>query len=566
MAVMSRTTRPALTWADLVVGAGALAAIAGLVAWATHGHGFRPETGAINLSLARLPLYALASWLRMAGAYVLSLVFALVYAYEAAYNPRAERYLIPILDILQSIPILSFLPAVLLAFIALFPHSALGPNLASVVLIFTSQVWNMVFALYSGFITIPRELRELAHSLRLSAWQRFRMLELPYAMGGLVWNSMMSWAGGWFFLMAAEEFSLGNRNYQLQGLGSYLQTAANEGRWTLEIVGLLALLAVIVLMDQLVFRPVLAWAEKFKMEMVEGEPPHSAILMMVRRSVLVEQFGQRVWAPLTEWSDRVFRTRNGPGHPTVTASLHFLRTLLLAASLYVGFVAVRDGLHLLAASRQDIPLVVGATGFTLLRVLASLLISVAWTVPLGVAIGLNRRLSAALTPVIQIFASVPATALFPGVVAILFQLHGGLNIAAILLMVLGTQWYVLFNVIAGAAAIPEDLKEAARLFGLKGWVAWRTLILPAIFPYLITGIITAGGGAWNASIVAEYVSFQGHTHHVFGVGYLIAESALGGHFPLLLLSTLTLAATVVVINRLVWRPLYRQAADRYALQ
>jgi NitT/TauT family transport system permease protein len=567
MAVFQRgDVRPQFSWADIVVGAGAVAAIAAVVAWATHGHGFRPESGAISLSFARLPLYALASWLRMAAAYVLSLAFAVIYAYLAAFNQRAERYLIPILDILQSIPILSFLPVVLLGFIALFPGSALGPNLASVILIFTSQVWNMVFGLYTGFVTIPKELRELALSTRLTSWQRFRTLELPYAMGGLVWNSMMSWAGGWFFLMAAEEFSLGNRNYQLHGLGSFLQTAANQGRWSKELVGLAALIAVIVLMDQLVFRPVLAWAEKFKMEMVEGEPPRSAVLMMVRRSILVEQFSAYVWAPLTEWSDRIFRARAGR-RPSAAlhSTLAFLRTLVVAGAVYLMVVFIKDGVSLIVQSHQAIPMVLLATAATFGRVLLSIFISLLWTIPLGVAIGLNRRLSATLTPVIQIFASVPATALFPGVVAILFHLHGGLNIAAILLMMLGTQWYILFNVIAGASAIPEDLKESARLFRLEGMLAWRTLILPAIAPYLITGIITASGGAWNASIVAEYVSFQGHAHHVFGVGWLIARSALDGRFPLLLLSTLTLAATVVLVNRLVWRRLYRQAADRYAL-
>jgi NitT/TauT family transport system permease protein len=567
MAVFQRgEVRTPFSWADIVVGAGALAAIAALVAWATHGHGFRPESGAISLSLARLPLYALASWLRMAAAYVLALGFALVYAYLAAFNARAERYLIPILDILQSIPILSFLPAVLLGFIALFPGSALGPNLASVVLIFTSQVWNMVFALYTGFVTIPKELKELALATRLTPWQRFRTLELPYAMGGLVWNSMMSWAGGWFFLMAAEEFSLGNRQYQLHGIGSYLQTAANQGRWSREVIGLAALVAVIVLMDQLVFRPVLAWADKFKLEMVEGESPRSAVLKVVRRSVLIEEFSARVWAPLTEWSDRAFRARPGRRpRAAVQSSLSFLRTLLLAGAVYLMVVFIRSGIHLLSHSQHAIPLVMTATAATLGRVLLSIFISLLWTVPVGVAIGLNRKLSAALTPIIQIFASVPATALFPSVVAILFHLHGGLNFAAILLMMLGTQWYILFNVIAGASAIPEDLKESARLFRLSGAMAWRTLILPAIFPYLITGIITASGGAWNASIVAEYVSFQGHTHHVFGVGWLIAQSALSGQFSLLLLSTVSLAATVVLVNRLVWRPLYRQASERYAL-
>lgn len=302
------------------------------------------------------------------------------------------------------------------------------------------------------------------------------------------------------------------------------------------------------------------------MEMVEGEPPRSAVLMMVRRSVLIEEFSSRVWAPLTEWSDRAFRVRPGRRpSPTVQSTLSFVRTLILAGSVYLMVVFIKDGVHLIVRSHPAIGFVLLATAATFGRVLLSILLSLIWTVPLGVAIGLNRKLSSRLTPIIQIFASVPATALFPGVVAILFHLHGGLNIAAILLMMLGTQWYVLFNVIAGASAIPEDLKESARLFRLKGTLAWRTLILPAIFPYLIAGIITASGGAWNASIVAEYVSFQGHTHHVFGVGWLIATASTDGRFALLLLSTLTLASTVVLLNRLIWRPLYRQASDRFTL-
>ena len=563
----SGTTALGYSWADLIVGGALLAALAGLLTLITHHAAFAPESGSVSLAWSNLPLDALFSWLRMLAAYVLSLGFAVVYAYQAAFNSRAERYLIPILDVLQSIPILSFLPAVLLLFIALFPGSSLGPNLASVVLIFTSQVWNMVFGLYNGFITIPQDLRETARSLGLTRWQRFRTLELPYAMHGLVWNSMMSWAGGWFFLMAAEMFSLGNKSYQLQGLGTFLQTAANQGNWLAEWLGLATLVAVIVLMDQLVFRPVLAWSEKFKMETVGGEPARSAVLRVVRRSALLAAFADRVWAPISEWSDWRFRPRaRRRPRPAIASGLGLLRTLLVGASVVAAVAVFRDAVHLLSTAWPAWRMVLLATGATLARVAISLAISVGWTVPVGVAVGLNRRLAQKLTPLIQIAASVPATALFPSVVALLLHLEGGLNVSAIVLMVLGTQWYILFNVIAGASAIPEDLKEASRLFHLDGWQKWRTLILPAIYPYLITGLITASGGAWNASIVAEYVSFQGHVHHVFGVGCLISQSALDGHFGLLLLSTASLAATVVLVNRLVWRRLYREAADRYSLQ
>ncbi|MCL8206751.1 MAG: ABC transporter permease subunit [Actinomycetia bacterium] len=560
---VARPVERGFAWADVLVGAGVLALAAGVVAWATHGPRYSPESGGIVLSYARLPLYALDSWLRMAAAYVLSLGFAVAYAWAAVFVPRAGRILVPVLDVLQSIPILSFLPVVLVGFVALFPHSLWGPNLASVVLIFTSQAWNLVFALYSGFITVPRDLREAALSLGLSPWQRLRYLELPAAMVGLVWNSMMSWAGGWFFLMAAEMFSLGNRDYQLPGLGSFLQTAANRGDWGAEWAGLGVLVAVIVVMDQLVFRPCLAWAEKFKTEQVPGPPVRSAVLMGLRRSVILARLRTHAVQPLAAWWERR-RARRRPRRPLAPGLPGFLRTVAVGAGVLLLARTFSEGVALLLAARGDLGLVLAATGATLLRVVASLVLATVWTVPLGVVIGLNRRLAAALTPVIQILAAVPATALFPGVVALLLHLHGGLNIAAVLLMALGTQWYVLFNVIAGTTAIPEDLKEAARLFGLRGPLAWRTLILPAIFPHLVTGLITASGGAWNASIVAEYVSVQGQVHHVFGVGWLIAASSVDGRFPRLLLATVVLAATVVAVNRLVWRPLYRQAANRYA--
>ncbi len=557
-------------YADAVIGVAILALISLAVAWATHKPTGAGAPAGISLAYTHLPIDALFSWLRMAAAYAISLAFTMVYAYSAAYNRRAERILIPLLDILQSVPVLSFLPVVLLAFIHLFPHSALGVNLASIVLIFTGQVWNMVFALYNGLITIPRDLSESALSLQLSPWQRFRTLQLPYAMVGLVWNSMMSWAGGWFFLMAAEMFSLDNHRYRLRGLGSYLQTAANQGRWGREFLALATLIGVIVAMDQLVWRPLLAWADKFKLEMVESDQRfRSVVLVILRRSRLVQWVGRTLLVPMVEAVDGWL----GVGLPRwrrqaawLGSLVGLVRTLIVAGGIFVLFSALEDGLRLMShLSANTLGVIALAVGATLIRVVVSLAFSVAWTVPVGVFIGLSPRFAKLLTPITQIAASVPATALFPGLVALLFRLGGGLVSASVLLMVLGTQWYILFNVIAGASAIPEDLKEAARMFGLRGTHIWRTLILPAIFPYLITGLITAGGGAWNASIVAEYVAFRGHIYTTFGVGALIAQDSQHGRFPALLAATCLLSLTVVVINRLIWRRLYQHATHRYSL-
>lgn len=566
----ARNQQSGFRLADIIVGAFILGVFMLVLAWATHAPRYTAEAGGIQLNLARLPEYALYSWLRMAAAYILSLIFTMAYAYAAAYNRRAERILLPILDILQSIPILSFLPVVLLAFIALFPGSKLGVNLASVILIFTGQVWNMVFSFYHSLVTVPRDLRESAMSLNLSAWQRFRTLELPHAMVGLVYNSMLSWAGGWFFLMAAEMFSLGSQNYQLRGLGSFLQTAANQGNWTAEWVGLGALVAVIVIMDQLVWRPLLAWADKFKLELVEGsEVPRSTVLMVLRRSQMVDFVQTRWLAPFVEWLDRLFSGRKVPvwqKYSALETLWGLIRTLLVAAVIFTLFSALKEAWHLFQQLRPEtVWMTLLATGATLLRVFTALAISVAWTVPVGVFIGLNQKWARTLTPISQIAASVPATALFPGMVALFLHFRGGFAVASVLLMVLGTQWYILFNVIAGASAIPEDLKEATRMFGLKGVKVWTTLILPAIYPFLITGLITAAGGAWNASIVAEYVSFHHQVHTTFGVGALIAQSSHFGQFPTLLLSTALLSLTVVTINRLIWRPLYDEASSRYSL-
>lgn len=570
--------RPAYAWwADALAMAAFVAGAAGIVIAASHWTAPLTPATSISLSPSALPLYAGLSTLRMALAYLLALLFSLIYARLATVSRRAERAMIPVLDILQSIPILSFLPGVVLALVALFPHSNIGVELAAILLIFTSQAWNMTFSFHQSLVTIPRELQEAAAIYRLNPWQRFTRLELPFGMLPLIWNSMMSWAGGWFFLMAAEQFTLGPRSFQLPGLGSYLQTAANAGNGGALALGLFTLIAVIILLDQLLWRPLLAWADHFKVEQTgAAQPRSSAVLRTLRRSRALAWLIERALDPLGEWLDhqsvRALTLRpaqpQAPSHAVerLTARRLALGVAGLALLALIGWGVVAGGALLAQVSPQDWASVVIATLATLARTTLALLIAVAWTVPVGVAIGLNPRLARAAQPLAQLAASIPATALFPVLLLVLIGLPGGLNIAAIALMLLGTQWYVLFNVIAGAMAIPSDLLEAAQIYHLSGWNRWRRLILPAIFPSLVTGMITATGGAWNASIIAEYVSFDNQTFSTVGLGAVIAQAAYHNQFALLLAATLAMALTVVAINRLVWRRLYRLAEQRFRLE
>jgi NitT/TauT family transport system permease protein len=563
----------------------------GIVVAASHWIAPFSPASAIDLSPRSLPLYAGLSTLRMASAYVLSLAFSLVYARIAATRRRAERVMIPLLDILQSVPILSFLPGVVLGLVALFPHSNVGLELAAVLLIFTSQAWNMAFSFYHSLLVVPKDLREASTIYQLNSWRRFTRLELPFGMIPLIWNSMMSWAGGWFFLMAAEQFTLGSQSFQLPGLGSYLQTAANEGNIGALLLGLATLIAVIVLLDTFMWRPLIAWADRFKVEQTaSGAAPTSFVLRSLRRSALLTWLTQRVFSPGVERLDHLFgRLQPMSGQPAVRMTLGSTEPELIAlqtgktnawparirriAPLAIGIALLAlcawgalSAFHLLAqVSLSEWELVAVSALATLARTTFALIIAVAWTVPVGVAIGLNPRIAQRAQPFVQMVASIPATALFPALLLIILRLPGGLNLAAIVLMLLGTQWYVLFNVIAGAMAIPSDLREAAAIYKLRGWQRWRSLILPAIFPFLVTGMITATGGAWNASIVAEFVTFNGQTYSVVGLGALIAESAGSRNFALLLASTLVMALVVVAANRLVWRRLYRLAEQRFHL-
>ncbi len=527
----------------------------------------------IDLSPSALPGYALASVIRMTAAYVLSMAFSLIYGRLTASGPWAERLLLPVLDILQSIPILSFMPGVVLALVALFPRNNVGLELAAIVLIFTSQAWNLAFSFYQSMRTIPNELREAATIARLGSWRRFTKLELPFATIGLVWNSMISWAGGWFFLMAAEQFTLGDKDFRLPGLGSFLKTAADAGDVFALVLGLAMLIAIIVILDQLLWRPLVAWSEKFRFEQTEsGEVATSAVLTALRRSRLLEWLEERGTPALADAFEQLTRFARRPRAPSGSIKTQqqgrarvgqVVVLVVLAGGAVWGIIAIA---RLLAGLTPDdwgsLP---GAAGATLVRTFAALLIGTLWTVPLGVRIGLNPRLARRAQPLVQMAASIPATALFPVLLLVFLGLPGGLNVAAVALMLLGTQWYLLFNVIAGAQSIPSDLREAAVIYHVSGWRRWRTLILPAIFPYLITGLITATGGAWNASIVSEYVTFGNQTFQTVGLGSLIADAANGANFARLAAGTLAMAFLVLTINRFLWRRLYKTAEQRFHL-
>jgi NitT/TauT family transport system permease protein len=531
-----------------------------------------PVTQQTQISLApgALPKYAMFSVLRIAIAYFLSLGFAIVYGYVAAYNEKAERFMVPLLDTLQSIPVLSFLPGVMISMVALFPTRQLGIELGSILLIFTGQVWNMAFSFYTSLKSIPPEMHEAAEVYRWSWWQKFVQLELPYSAIGLIWNSMMSVAGGWFFLIACEMFVLGNRDLRLPGLGSYLQTAANEGNTRAILWGLAVMIAVIILIDQLIWRPVIAWAQKFKFEQVEAaDQPHSPVLELLKRSKILPILASALVRPARERLDLRFARRHVAAvrmPPPRTASRWIIRVVIAGLLLSIGYACVRMVMLVGELSAADIRGILAGTGATFLRVELTLVLAALWTIPVGVMVGLSPRLSAIAQPIAQIAASVPATALFPIILLMLIRAGGGLAIGSIVLLLLGTQWYILFNVIAGASAIPTDLKEVCNVYRFPRGERWRKLLLPAIFPYLITGFVTASGGAWNASIIAEYFRFRGQTFSVTGLGAIISRATDAGNFPMLLGATIVMAALVVTVNRLLWRRLYHFASTRYTFE
>jgi NitT/TauT family transport system permease protein len=526
------------------------------------------EGPAISLSPGMLPLYAGLSFLRMLTAYIISLAFSLWYGSLAASNRRAEQILLPLLDVLQSVPILSFLPVVLLGLSA-FLSQDIASEFASVVLIFTSQAWNLAFAWYQAQKTVPVELREAAANFRFSPWLRFRTVDLPFAAISLIWNSVMSWAGGWFFLMAAEIFTVGNKDFRLPGVGAYLSEAANAGNVQAITWGLATLLIMIVTLDQLLWRPLLAWSDRFKLEMIETdqERPHSWFFEAWRKSRVIggwmRQVARRVSQPIDKRLERMFQQER----ETEPGSERYVWTAILGmiAGAVLLYGAYRAAAMLLEVGLGEWNVIASGILATALRVFLAMIIALAWTVPVGVLIGTSSRVAAWVQPIAQIAASVPATALFPVLMLGLITVSGGLNLIAVLLMLMGTQWYLLFNIIAGVTAIPQDLRLTASTLGLKGWQRWKIAILPALFPYIITGLITASGGAWNASIVAEYTEFGGRTRSVTGIGSAIARATAAGNYPMLLAATLTMILVVVLVNRFLWRRLYALAEERFRM-
>jgi NitT/TauT family transport system permease protein len=516
---------------------------------------------AIDTSFSALPRYTLFSLCRGLTAYVLSLGFTLVYGTMAAHSRRAERVLIPVLDVLQSIPVLSFVPGLVLGLVALFPGSNAGLELACVLAIFTGQVWNMTFSYHASLRAIPRELDEVARLHGFGFKKRLLSLEIPSAMIGLVWNSMMSMAGGWFFLTVVESFRLGGQAYRLPGLGSYMAAAIGAGDGRAIAGGAFAMILMIVLVDRLLWRPLLAWAERFKQEdTAANERPSSFVYDLIRRSRLLARI--RPW--LRRRSDAGTSLAEGPPRRAILRRA-VARTLAALAGILVLWGGYRLALLLLGLGAADWLRVLRSLGFTAARVAAAVALAALWTVPAGIAIGRSPRASRFLQPLIQVAASFPAPMLFPLVAPALVAAGVTGNTVAVTLMLLTTQWYLLFNVVAGAAAVPHDLREVASVFGLRRPARFALLYLGAVFPYLVTGVVTAAGGAWNASIVAEAVHYRGGEIVVDGIGALIASSFDKGNDGLLAAATVALAVLLVVVNRFLWRRLYRLSDARFAM-
>lgn len=559
---------------DIVV----LPAILGLLFWLGWGvHAMKApfalgETLPLSLDPVYLPGYALRTSLRMGAALLLSLAFTFVYATVAARSRRAEQIMVPVLDVLQSVPILGFLSITVMGFIHLFPGSLLGPEAAAIFAIFTSQAWNMTFSLYHSLRMVPKDLYEAAGIFQLSAWQRYWKVEVPFALPNLVWNTMVSVSGGWFFVVASEAISVSGQEILLPGIGSYISLAI--ARQNLPAIGyaILAMLLVVLITDQLLFRPLVAWTGRFKYEMSVGvEAPTSWVLVLLRRTRLTRTL-LVLTARLWEGSVRLFRFV--PAKPFFrlrwkisrreARRLDRLWGLLLIAVATLSIVLLARFVFREAeyAEIGHVFLLGLATALrvSVLLVLASLL----W-VPIGVWIGLRPTLAQRLQPLALFLSGFPANLLFPVVVSWIVIHHLNPEIWLSPLMILGTQWYILFNVIAAAAAIPADLREAAASLGLKGWPLWKRLILPAIFPGYLTGGITASGGAWNAAVVAEIASWGSTTLVATGLGAYIAQQTTAGDHPRVALGIAVMSLYVVALNRLVWHRLYRLAEKKLAL-
>ncbi len=575
---MSSTVHPALALGRRLPNAWDLAALLcvfGLImAFAQAAPGtFKPldapEALAVDLSPTNLPEYALRTTMRMFAALAASLLFTFTYAPFAARSRRAGIVLIPLLDVLQSVPILGFLSFTTVFFMSLFPGRVLGLELAAIFAIFTSQAWNMAFSFYQSLVTTPSDLAEATQSFHLTTWQRFWRLDVPFAMPGLVWNTMLSMSGGWFFVVASEAITLGDKTFTLPGIGSYVALALDKRDLGAVLWAILAMLVVILLYDQLLFRPLVAWSAKFRFEFTAsstGEDPW--VLKLLRRTHVLRTAGGAIGDVLSAvgtWrlGKPVRKSVQTVKAPNTFGDLVFYAVVALAVAgaawKVVEYIAANN------VGWADLGEAVGLGCITLLRVVVLIaLASVVW-VPIGVWIGLRPNWARRIQVLAQFLAAFPANLLFPIFVVVIVKFHLNADVWLTPLMILGTQWYILFNVVAGASAFPGDLQEAAKNFRIGGLLWWRKVMLPGIFPYFVTGAITASGGSWNASIVSEVASWGDDKLSAHGLGAYIAHATDAGDFPRIVLGVVVMSAFVLGFNRAVWRPMYGYATRRLTL-
>jgi len=521
----------------------------------------------VSLDPSHLPEYAARTAVRMLIALGVSLLFTFTYATLAAKSERAGRLLIPLLDILQSVPILGFISVTVVFFLSLAPGRVLGAELAAIFAIFTSQAWNMAFSFYQSLRTVPVELTEAGKLFGLNAWARFWRIEVPFAMPSLIWNMMMSMSGGWFFVVASEAIGVGNTTVTLPGIGSYIAAAIAQSNLSAIYWAIGAMLIVILIYDQLLFRPLVAWADRFRFDEQQSEaPPRAWALTMLRRSRLVKAVSNPGSA-LMSWTFRLAPPRMPVRH---LQSPVWQRTLTIGwnASIFAlaAFAAWRIGTFIAAGiSLAEALHCVGLGFITMLRVLVLIaLASVIWT-PIGIYVGLRPGLARVVQPIAQFLAAFPANLLFPVAVSLIVAFSLDPDIWLSPLMVLGTQWYILFNVIAGASTLPMELRDVGANLGVSGWLWWRKVALPGVFPFYLTGAITASGGSWNAAIVAEVATWGSHTLHAHGLGAYIAEATAAGDFRRIVLGIAVMSLLVTVVNRVLWRPLYSHAERRFRL-
>ena len=558
---------------DLIAFAAIMAA---LTAVAQSYHGISaplpaPNEPAVSLDYWNLPYYALRTALRMFAALAASLVFTFTYATLAAKSRRAEMVLIPILDILQSVPILGFLSFTITFFLGLFPGNTMGAELAAIFAIFTSQAWNMAFSFYQSLRTVPRDLDEVARGFRLTGWQKFWQLEAPFGVPSLIWNMMMSMSGGWFFVVASEAITVGDTTIALPGVGSYIAKANDEGNWSAIGAAVLTMGIVILLYDQLLFRPIVAWAGKFKVELSQSQDVGGSwVLNLLQRTYWIRLGARPVFEAFRAISLLPIRLpRLAPARGATKSQqpsrildavwiLAVLAAAIWAARLTITYIGTEVGW-------DEVLHVFILTTYTLIRVfLLMMLATIVW-VPISVWIGLRPRWAEAVQPIAQFLAAFPVNLLFGAAVSLVLAFNLNPNIWLSFLIVFGTQWYIVFNTIGGAAAFPNDLREAATNFHVHGWQWWKQVILPGVAPYYLTGAITASGGSWNASIVAEYVKWKDHTVSAQGVGSYIAEATGKGDFPKIVLGVAMMSIFVTLFNRLFWRQLYAYAERRLRL-